>query len=54
MIGWLVEYWHEIVMLDKSMVGWWDMPMVWDWRNFMKLLVRFHSGVGCNIPKEYY
>jgi len=30
MIGWLVGYWHEIVMLDKSMVGWWNMAMVWD------------------------
>jgi len=23
MIGWLVEYWHEIGMHDKSMIGWW-------------------------------
>jgi len=28
MIGWLVGYWHEIVMLDKSMVGWRDMVVV--------------------------
>jgi len=28
MIGWLVGYWHEIGMLDKPMVGWWDMAMV--------------------------
>jgi len=48
MIGWLVGYWYVIVMLDKSMVGWWDMAMVWDWHNSMKLLVRFHGGVRCN------
>jgi len=46
MVGWLDR--HEIVMLDKSMVGWRDIVMVWDWRNSMKLLVRFHGGVGCD------
>jgi len=29
MIGWLVEYEHEIGMHDKSLVGWWSMTMVW-------------------------
>jgi len=23
MVGWLVKYWHEIGMHDKSMIGWW-------------------------------
>jgi len=44
MIGWLVEYWHEIGMHDKSMVGWWDMAMVWVGRNYMNLLVRSRGG----------
>jgi len=41
MIGWLVEYGHEIDMHDNSMVGWWSMTMVWVGRNSMNLLVRF-------------
>jgi len=28
MIGWLVGYWHEIVILDKFVVGWRDMVVV--------------------------
>jgi len=45
MVGWLVGYWHGIVMLDKLVVGWRDMVVVWDRRNSMSLLVRFHGGV---------
>jgi len=28
MVGWLVGYWHGIVMLDKLVVGWRDMVVV--------------------------
>jgi len=38
MVGWLVRYWHEIVMLDKLVVGWRDMVVVWDRRNSINLL----------------
>jgi len=48
MFGWLVVYWHEIGMHDKSMVGWCDMAMIWVGRNSMNLLVRSHGGVVCD------
>jgi len=48
MIGWLVEYRHEMDMHDKSMVGLWSMVMVWVGRNSMTLLVSAHDGASCN------
>jgi len=44
--GWLVGYWHKIVMYDKFVVGWRDMVVVWvnkipwnSWWDFMVVLV---------------
>jgi len=48
MIGWLVKYWHEIGMHDKSIIGWWDMAMVWVRNNSMNLFVRVHGGASYN------